>query len=219
MPEINLAGISASIFDMDGTLVDNMRFHGLAWVEYFKRNGIAFSMEQFEKQYSGLRTDALLQKLYGRAFLPEELKEIATLKERIYQELYDPFVTEVPGLSPFLDNLSERGVKLALATGAPKYSRDWILGRLGLSSRFSVVKGAEDVLSPKPDSQIFLSTAEALNVEPQACLAFEDAITGVIAAVNANMRVFGISTMHSPRSLRQAGAFASTRDYRSIVLV
>ena len=113
-------------------------------------------------------------------------------------------VKPVPGFFDILRESKRMGLKVALATSAPKQNRDYILGKLGLENSFDVIVGDEDVEKGKPEPEIYLKTAKNLGVEPKDCLVFEDSIPGITSAKRAGMRVIALSTTHQAKNLTEA---------------
>jgi beta-phosphoglucomutase family hydrolase len=214
--------MNACVFDLDGTLVDNMAFHADAWLEMVKRLGLPpLSRETFEQKYAGRRNPEILPDLLGRALDPQEIERLAHEKESLYRELARATLAPMDGVVAFLEALASSGVQLAVASAAPAENRAFVLDGLGLRRFFSVVVGAEDVTRGKPWPDLFLGAARALNVEPSACVAFEDAVLGVQAAVAAGMRCLAVTSTTPADELVRAGAartFASWRELDARVL-
>jgi len=204
------------VFDLDGTLADNMRFHIDAWVSYGASLGFSVTREMVEREFAGKRNEEIFGQLFGASLPAADLERMAEEKEAVYRDLYAPHVAPIDGLLPFLDVLKRRGIRAALATSAPSRNRVWLLERLGLAETFERVIGPESVQRGKPFPDIFLAAARALELPPAACIAFEDAVNGVISAVRAGMRVAALTTMSPAEALRQAGARWVLSDYRAL---
>jgi beta-phosphoglucomutase family hydrolase len=206
----------AAVFDMDGTLVDNMRFHAEAWVAISRRLGVEASAERFEREFAGKKNEEIFPLLLGRRVPPEELERLAEEKESHYRALYGPHVALHTGAEGFLRRLRGAGVKLAVATAAPKRNRELVLDGLGIRGWFGRVVGAEEVTRGKPAPDIFLAAARALGVEPEACVAFEDAVNGVRSARAAGMLTVGLTTTTPAEMLRDAGAHWTAPDFEAL---
>jgi beta-phosphoglucomutase family hydrolase len=201
---IDIKKFKAAIFDMDGTMINNMSYHKIAWKEFLKQHNISFTEEEFNKNIVGKKNDQILAYVFGRKLTSKELKDYAEEKEALYRETYKPAIQEINGLSQLLDELRSKHIKLAIATTAPEKNRIFGLEALGLGGLFDVILGDEDVQHGKPDPEIYLRTAEELHVMPSACVAFEDSIAGVESAKSAGMTVIGILSTHTVDELVRA---------------
>jgi len=209
-------GLRAAVFDLDGTLVDNMRYHGEAWVRLARRLGSQATREQFERDWAGRKSAEILPVLLGRPATPDEVARLSTEKEADYRAAYRPRVEPVRGLLPFLGALRAAGYRLGLATAAPPENRALVLEALGLDRAFAAAAGPEHAARGKPFPDIFLAAAEVLGVPAGACVAFEDAANGVRAARAAGMEVVGIAPGEPAGALAGAGARFAAPDYESI---
>lgn len=207
--------IGAVVFDLDGTLVDNMGFHLRAFQAMGARLGKEISPELFEREFAGRKNDEIFPMLLERHVPAEELHALAEEKEASYRELYRPHLAPMRGAQELIEALLARGVKLAIASAAPAANRKMVLEGLGWAERFHAVVGPEG-LRGKPAPDIFLAAAAKLAVEPRQCIAFEDAVHGVTAAAAAGMRVVGILSTTPERVLRDAGATWTARDFASL---
>lgn len=208
--------LHAAIFDMDGTLVDNMRYHSEAWVALSQRLGLDATAERFEREFAGKKNDEILPLLLGRPLAPEELSQLAEEKETHYRKLYSPHLSLMRGTEDFIARLKGAGVRLAIATAAPAGNRTLVLDGLGIRSLFARVVGAEEVVRGKPSPDIFLAAARHLEVEPSACVVFEDAVNGILAARAAGMFAVGITSTTPPQVLRDAGAHWIAADFATL---
>jgi beta-phosphoglucomutase family hydrolase len=210
------APLHAAIFDMDGTLVDNMRYHAEAWVALSQRLGIDATAERFEREFAGKKNEEILPILLGRPVPPDELSRLADEKETHYRALYSPHLSLMRGAEDFIARLKSAGIRLAIATAAPTGNRTMVLDGLRIRSNFARVVGAEEVTRGKPAPDIFLAAAKALDVDPSACVVFEDAVNGIIAARAAGMAAVGITSTTPPEVLREAGAQWVAPDFATL---
>jgi len=122
----------------------------------------------------------------------------------------------VAGAGAFVEALARAGVPRAVATSASRRDLERVLEELGMRRHFDVAVTADDVRRGKPDPDVYLKAAEGLAVEPEACLAFEDAIVGVHAARAAGMRVIGVTTAHTADELVGAGAERAVPHFETV---
>ena len=206
------------IFDMDGTLVDNIPFHKKAWLTLLGNNGIHMDPETFLGQNNGT-IDEMIRKFFGNDLPAEKLKELGQEKESLYRNLYAEAIREIDGLSGFLKTLSRQGIKTGLATMGDPLNIDFILDRLNIRRFFSVITGGHEIQNGKPDPEIFLTTLQKLNEKAEDCLVIEDSISGVISATDAGLKVIGISTTEPAEELFEAGCYRVIPDYRETHII
>ena len=164
----------AFIFDMDGTLVDNMRYHTEAWRTLIEENGFEFNERTFLVETAGQTNREIIPSVFG-AMSNDRLHELALRKEELYREAYLPHRKPVEGLVEFLESTRELGIKMAVSTAASPANMAFILDGLDLRKYFGALTTAADVKRGKPDPEIFLLSASRLGVRPKDSLVFEDA--------------------------------------------
>jgi len=213
---MNLYETRAFIFDMDGTLVDNMRFHTEAWGKLLGENGIEMNAHDFLVKTAGKTNREILPTVFG-AISDERIAELGHRKESLYQELFLPERRAVDGAIEFLEEAKKLGVKMAVATAAPEMNVEFILDGLNLRRFFGAIVTAADVKEGKPNPEIFLKSAEKLGVAPQNCIVFEDAIGGFEAAHRARMISIGITTVNSAEDiLKCASVVEAHKDFTNL---
>ncbi|MEH6435511.1 HAD family hydrolase [Massilia sp. DD77] len=184
----------AFVFDMDGTIVDNMAFHTRSWITFFERRGKAVDADEFFRTTAGRQGQEII-----RSHLEAELAddEVATLiheKEGVYRELYAPHLRAVRGFEELVAGAKAGGTRLAVATAAPPANIEFTLDGLDLRRHFDAIVGAADVARGKPHPDVFLEAARRCGVAPEHCIVFEDAPLGVEAARRAGMRAVVLTT-------------------------
>lgn len=201
-----------AIFDMDGTLADNIPVHMRVFQGIFKEHGVDVSLDVMLKECNGLRNPEILEK-----FLPHttdaEREVITHEKEVIYRSYYREHAKEIAGLTNFLKDLKANGVKLALGTSAPIENLEFFMEVLGVGEYFDEKIYDKSVVNGKPHPEVFLTAAERLGVDADHCIVFEDAVMGVKAAHNAKMRVACVTTSHTSEELFGMGAIHTMDDY------
>ena len=195
--------IKACIFDLDGVIVDTAVYHYKAWKRLANELGFDITEEQNEqlKGVSRVRSLELILQWGGITKTPEQQAELAAKKNTWYVEMISHMTPGeiLPGAKEFLESCRAAGLKTAL--GSASKNSLTILDKIGLAGLFDAVIGGNEVSKPKPDPEVFLKGAEALNISPANCVVFEDAIAGIEAAMNGGMKVVGVG---SPELLNKA---------------
>jgi beta-phosphoglucomutase family hydrolase len=184
----------AFIFDMDGTIVDNMAYHTRSWISFFEQRGMAIDTDEFFRTTAGRQGKEIIRAQLGQDLSDAEVSKLNLEKEAVYRELYGPHRKTVTGFDELIARAKAAGVKLAVATAAPVGNITFTLDGLDLRRHFDTVVGAADVAHGKPHPDGFLLAAERLGVAPADCIVFEDAPLGVEAARNAGMRCVVLTT-------------------------
>lgn len=206
----------AVILDMDGVIIDSNPFHRMAWTEFFERHGVAVTEPMFKDVIFGTTGDQAIRTILQPPEISAEqlslyTEEIDTLYRSIISGSEQIF--PVSGLFNFLDFIKEIGFKIALATSAPPENISLIFERLGITEYFDVIVDKTQVTRGKPDPEVYLKTVENLKTESEYCVVFEDSLSGVRSAVQAGIRVIGVTTSHSAEELSQAGTFYNIDDF------
>jgi HAD superfamily hydrolase (TIGR01509 family) len=205
----------AIIFDMDGTLVDNIPFHRDAWLQFLQQHGIHLNASQFHAQNHG-NIDEMMRRFFPQIEDPYQLYELGQEKERTYRELYRPHIREVNGLSLFLQQMKANGIIGLLATMGDPPNIDFTLDSLGIRSYFSFTTGGHEVAKGKPDPEIFLLSMQKGGLKPEECLVIEDSQGGIMAAKRAGIQVVGISTSESKETLVSLGCDGAVADFEEL---
>lgn len=211
-------GAKAFIFDMDGTMVDNMSWHCKAWVEFFRDEGVDVAEEEFMR-LAGKTTKELITTFIGRPVTDEECRQFAAQKEFLYRYMYRPHLKPVPGLRQFIRDARAKGIKIAVATAADPKNIEFTLTLLKVKDLLDAVAGASEVKHGKPEPDIFLLAASKLGVDPSDCIVFEDAEMGLEAARRAGMPAVAMVTGHTREQLQaMSGATWVAEDFNDPVV-
>ena len=207
--------IRAVLFDLDGVVVFTDKYHYLGWKKLADEKGWAFD-EEVNNGCRGVPRLASLQVLldHNKVDLPFDEKErLANIKNEYYKELLKQINDDdvYPGIIPFLKKLKAEGVRMAICSSSKNAQP--VLDALNLSQYFDAVITGNDIINPKPDPEIFLKGAKALNMHPFHCLVFEDAESGVEAAHAAHMKCIGVGPAE-----RLPNAYETITDYAEIDL-
>lgn len=189
--------MQAVIFDMDGTMVNNMMVHHRAWQKKLAEYGMEMSLEEVMKKVHGINEE-ILERLFGDRFTPEDRRRISWEKEEAYREIYRPELRLIAGLETLLQELQQSDLTMAVASAAPPGNVDFVLDNLMLRDYFATILHSKSVENGKPHPEIYLKTATQLGVDPAKCVVFEDSPVGAMAASRAGCRVVVITTTHTP---------------------
>jgi len=187
-----------AIFDLDGTIVDNMPIHVEAFAIFAERHGLPPLTLGDRKRLDGRRNSDIFPDLFGRPLSGAEQAAYAEEKEALYRSLSTGRLSPVGGLIELLDRLEARAIPLGVATSAPPDNVSHTLAQLGLSSRLTRITRSDQVPRGKPFPDVFLEAARRLGVAPADCVAFEDAPIGITAARAAGMQTVAVSNSFAP---------------------
>ncbi len=187
----------AFIFDLNGTIIDDMGYHAIAWENIVNNTlNAGLSFEQVKVQMYG-KNEELLVRIFGEEkFTAEEMTSLSIQKEHAYQTAYKPVMKCIDGFESFAQKASDKGIEMGIGSAAIMFNINFILDGLNLRHFFKAIVSADDVTISKPDPETFLKAATILGVSPIDCIVFEDAPKGVEAAANAGMKCVVITTMH-----------------------
>jgi HAD superfamily hydrolase (TIGR01509 family) len=188
--------VAGVVFDIDGTLLDNMPFHIEAFEAFTTAHGLPPLTLEMRKWMDGRRNSDIFPRLFERPLTEAEVATLSFEKESAYRRLSTGRLQPLSGLMRLLDALDAARVPVALATAAPRDNVVHTLHELGLTERLPTIARADDVPRGKPDPDVFLEAARKLGVDPTACIAFEDAPMGVVAAGRAGMTTVAVSTSY-----------------------
>ncbi len=185
--------IQALIFDNDGTLVDTMPAHFIAWQRSLARHGIQLSEERFYT-LGGTPPWRIAKLLAEEQGVEVDVAEVAADKVDEFLRLLDM----VRPIEPVIEIArAHRGkLPLAVASGTTRPVLDRVHRRLGLAGWFDAIVTSEDTARHKPDPDVFLEAARRLDVPPDACRVYEDSDLGIEAARRAGMSVVDVRSLH-----------------------
>jgi beta-phosphoglucomutase family hydrolase len=178
----------AYIFDLDGTLVDTMPSHFVAWTAIANRHGLQFPEARFYA-LGGVPTAKIAAMLIAEAGLTLDPLAIALEKEQTY---YDSLaagggVRAIEAVLEIARRHRAEGSPLAIASGSVRRLVTRTLEALAITDWFPVIVAAEDTARHKPEPDVFLEAARRLGVDPANCTVFEDTDIGLEAARRAGM--------------------------------
>jgi HAD superfamily hydrolase (TIGR01509 family) len=203
----------AFLFDLDGTLVDSVYQHVLAWREATQAVGIELPVWRIHRQIGmsgGLMLHALLRET-GRPVSKEEAEQI----QRVHREAYAKQAASLrvlPGTHELLDTLTAHRIPHAIATSGRMESARHALKLLGLRDDVPVVT-RDDVRAAKPDPDLFLEAGARLHVPMSRCVIVGDSVWDLLAARRAFALSVGLlSGGYGQDELERAGAYRVYQD-------
>ena len=186
------------IFDMNGTMIDDMAYHAKGWYTILTEDlGATLTMADLQKQMYG-KNNELLVRIFGNdKFTKTEMDYWSLEKEKRYQQTYLPKLKLIAGLQDFFETAYTAQIPMSIGSAAIPFNINFVVTNLHLQKYFKAIVSADDVVTSKPDPETFIKAAILMGVEPSNCIVFEDAPKGVEAAENAGMKCVVITTMHS----------------------
>lgn len=205
----------AFLFDLNGTMIDDMFFHTQAWHQLLTTKlGSNMTMDEVKMHMYGKN-----QEFFGRVFGPgrfteDEIFTLSMEKENMYQTAFRPHLKLIAGLDVFLEKAYQQQIRMAVASAAIPYNIDFVLDGIGIRHYIGAVVSADDVKRSKPDPETFVKAAELLHTAPEDCLVFEDNPKGVESALKGGMKAVVLTTMHEEHEFVDLpNIVAFTKDY------
>lgn len=202
----------AFLFDLNGTMIDDMEYHVKAWHRIFNSLGAYITMEEMKSQSYG-KNPEVIERVMPQHFTDEEKRTMSIEKEKQYQQEFRPHLKLISGLDTFLKKTADAGIKMAIGSAAITMNIDFVLDGLNIRHYFDVIVSADDVAKSKPDPETYLMCAKKLNIAPEDCLVFEDVPKGTESALRAGMNCVVITTMHSEDEFNPANVLWVIKDY------
>jgi HAD superfamily hydrolase (TIGR01509 family) len=192
----------AFLFDLNGTVIDDMDYHITAWHKIFNELGAAKSMEETKLECYG-KNHEVIERVFPGRFSEAEKDVMSIEKEKKYQDAFRPHLKLIEGLDDFLKKAYQQRVRMAIGSAAITFNIDFVLDGLNLRKYFDAIVSADDITKSKPDPETFLKCAKLLNAEARDCLVFEDSPKGTESALHAEMKCVALTTMHQPDEFNQ----------------
>jgi len=208
------------IFDMDGVVIDSNPYHKIAWEKFLAGQGVHYDDQLFDNVLSGRTGPTSLRLIFGEDLNQEKLdlflEEVDLNYQTILRQAED--VRPIAGVHAFLDQITNNGYRLALATSAPVLNIELGLQKLKLENTFEHIVGKVDVSHGKPHPEVYLTTLELLGMAAENCIVFEDSKAGIQSAQNAGIKVVGIASGHSKEELLEEGVSMVVDDFTGLKL-
>jgi HAD superfamily hydrolase (TIGR01509 family) len=208
------------LFDLDGTLVDSVYQHVLAWKEALDSEGIELSVWRIHRKIGmsgGLFTHQLLRETGGQ-ISSERVEHLRRKHAEAYRRLHAQ-VYPLPGARALLEALDASGTKWAIATSGRMETAAVNLQALGVDPAKSVVVTRDDVKYAKPDPDLFVAAARRLGVPIEQTVVVGDSIWDMLAA--RRCRALGVGLLsggYGQEELERAGALRVYEDPADLLL-
>lgn len=192
-----------AIFDFDGVIVDTEEHHDLCWQKVAQELNLTITYEQFVAGF-GVKNERFIREILGWTDDPKRAHEIAMRKEAIFQEhIKTADVQLVAGVDTLLEALYEEKVPCAIASSSIVKNIELLLQHSHIRKYFSHIISGEDVKEGKPNPECFLKAAVSVQMPPERCVVFEDALLGVEAAKRAKAKCVAITTTFDKQKFEQ----------------
>jgi len=189
------------IFDMDGVIVHNNEYHYLAWQKLAKKYNVKITRKYYREKMNGRTLMELMEIIFDGELDKSQALSVGLEKEAIYRELYAEHREATKGLIPFLELAKSKNIPMVVGTSAPKENVVFTLDGLDLRKYFVGVVDDSMVTKGKPEPEVYLKCAEMIKREPQKCIVFEDALSGIKAGQRAGAKVIALATSHEREEL------------------
>ncbi len=182
----------ALILDLDGTLADTEPLHDRAW-DVVLRSVPREAIAEHRQKWIGMSSVEIARTLIAAFHLPLAVEDMLRRKRRKFRRMVRRGLAPFPGLTEEIAAWAAAGIPLAVATSGSRREALLVLRKLRLPVRFQAVVTCDDVPRAKPAPDCYLRAAELLGKQPQDCVAVEDSLNGMTAAVAAGTRVLAVS--------------------------
>jgi beta-phosphoglucomutase len=194
----------AVIFDIDGTMVDNIGYHIIALKMFCERHGRHVTDEEFKQHISGKTTKEVMNYVFRTELSESDIKRYNDEKEGIYRDIYRPHMKPSKGLIGFLEMLKKNKIKIGIATAGPEVNMRYIFEGINIEKYIDAWINGDMIINGKPHPEIYLRAAEMLNISPSKCIVVEDSILGIQSGRNAGMKIIAITNVHPREELNSA---------------
>lgn len=205
--------IKAIIFDLDGTLVDSVKYHTQAWVKAFQKYGYDFSFDRLRQQI-GKGSEYIIGELLPADEAEKLESDIAGYRKQYYQDNLLEKVQPFPKVKELFETIKADGIKIVLASSARKETIAHYQKLLGIEDLIDGATSTDDVAKSKPEPDIFASALEKLgDIKTEEVIVVGDSPYDAIAASKLSLRTIGVLCGGFEReTLSQAGCVAIYKD-------
>lgn len=203
---------------MDGTLVDNLAYHFMAFDAYAKREGFTL-LEPMSLKFNGMHSNAIFTLILSEEVVAEYgLDRLNREKEEVYRDMYRPHIKPIAGLIELLREAKKAGMKCAIGSSGCRENVEMIIEALGIADLIDGSISGSDVTHGKPHPEIFTKAHELLGLKAEECVVVEDAVNGILAGIAAGCKCIAVTTTSSAETLTEAGASMCFADYSTVTI-
>lgn len=213
-----LQNYHALLFDMDGVIVHTMPDHFRAWQETLQSVGVQVDkLEIYAREGEpGMVTLSGILAKYGKELTGEEKQHLLQQKESLFKQIVSPSL--FPGIENLIEEVKQRGYRLALVTGTSKNEEESILPSR-LSNLFEVIVTGDNVSRGKPAPDPYLKALDSLGIKADEALVIENAPYGIQSAKSAGLACIAVTTSLPKEYLQDADIILdSVEEVRRLLL-
>lgn len=196
--------VEATLFDIDGVVVDSELLHCSTFNELLAPLGITISEAEWRRRFVGKGSGSIMQTLFAEHGIQDDVAVWADRRRQLYvQRIAEGAVHPIPGFLELYASIQKTVLKIAFVTSASPITTSPTLRMLGLEGKHPVIDITK-VHAPKPNPESYQLAAQTVQVPPARCLVFEDSPTGVAAAKAAQMSCIALTTTNPAEDLHGA---------------
>lgn len=210
------------IFDFNGTMVFDEKFHAIAWKKFIEeKTGVKITDEEYQQYCQAVNAKITVERFLHKKFDDDELAELIEEKEKIYRKiaLESGEFKLVDGLENFLNELKKNHIPRTIATAAGLNNVKFFFEHFKLANwfNFEYVVYDDGTLPGKPEPDMYLKASEVIGVEISDCIIFEDSRSGIKAAKNAGAyKVIGMTSTFDEKKLLEQGVAKAVPDFTDL---
>lgn len=206
-----------TIFDIDGTLVDSVRQHAMAWQKAFARLGHDIELDAIRLQI-GKGGDQLMPVFLPAEEIEAKGKDIEQVRSEIYKSEFLPQVRPFPEVRALFERIAKAGIRIALASSAKGDELETYKRMTGITDLVETETSSDDADRSKPHPDIFAAALDRLGLPPEQVLVVGDSPYDAQAAGKIGLRTIGVLCGGFPAdALREAGCIALYDDLAALL--